>query len=76
MTHSFSMVVTQFMGGAYYSEILVDDVPQRRLVGVERFRTAPVTAEALTDEVRARLKEMARKTAKTSHIRPGDIIWA
>ena len=74
--HSFSMVVTQFMGGAYYSEIVVDDVPQRRLVGVERFRTAPVTAEQLTDEVRARLKEMARKAAKKSHIRPGDIIWA
>ncbi len=74
--HSFSVVVTWFMGCSYYAQMVVDDVPQRPIVGVEQFRTPPVSAEQFTDETKATLKNLVRAMAKRSHIRPGDIIWA
>ena len=73
--HAYNVVVTQFMGRAFHAEICVDDVPRERLVGVEKFRTAPISAEGLTDDVRAALKDRVRNEAKKLHIRPSDIIW-
>lgn len=73
--HAYTVVVTQFMGRSLFAEICVDGVPQHRLVGVERFHTAPVSADGLTDEVRAVLEEQVRNAAKKLYVRPGDIIW-
>lgn len=72
---AYTVVVTQFMGRSHFAEICVDGVPRGRLVGVPRFRTAPVSAEDLTAEVRAVLKRRVRDAAKQLYIRPGDIIW-
>ncbi len=74
--HTFGVVVTRFMGCSYYAQMVVDDVPQRPIVGVELFRTPPVSAEQLTRETRATLKELVRAMARKSHTRPGEIIWA
>jgi len=74
--HTFSAVVTQFMGRSYYAEVLIDEVPEHRLVGVEQFRTAPVSAEELTDQVRSDLRDLVRRQAKKLHIRPADIVWS
>lgn len=74
--HAYTVVVTQFMGRSLFAEICVDGVPQHRFVGVERFRTAPVSADGLTDEVRAVLEERVRNAAEERYIAPGDIIWA
>ena len=74
--HTFTAVVTQFMGLSHYAGILIDDVPEHRLVGVERFRTSPVSAEELTDQVRAELKDLVRRQGKKPHIRPAEIVWS
>ena len=73
--HTFSAVVTQFMGRWYYAEILTDGVPDHRPVGVEQFRTAVVSAAELNDQVRAKLKDLVRSQARKLHIRPADIEW-
>ncbi len=72
---AYTVVVTQFMGRSHFAEICVDGVPRHRLVGVERFRTAPVSAADLTDEVRAVLKERVRNAAKKIYVRPDEITW-
>ena len=73
--HAYTVVVTQFMGRSFFAEICVDGLPQHRIVGVERFRTAPVSAKELTDEVRAVLKERVRNAAKRLYVCPGEITW-
>jgi hypothetical protein len=72
---AYTVVVTQFMGRSHFAEICVDGVPRHRLVGVPRFRTAPVSAEELTDEVKAVLNKRVRSAARKLYICPGDIIW-
>jgi hypothetical protein len=72
---AYTVVVTQFMGRSLFAEICVDGVPQRRLVGVQRFCTTPVCAEELTDEVKAALNTRVREAAKRLYIPPGDITW-
>lgn len=71
----FSIAVTEFLGRSYYGEVLVDGVPQHRLMGDELFRTPSIRAEALTTTVKMRLLDAARKMAKQKHIRPNDVVW-